>query len=212
MKHALLVGGFVAIVAIVLAACAIRQLSDYGLAPDFRLTDVAGGTFQLSAQPRKVVVLTFVAADCRDECPKVEGILRSAAMRLQQTGRLGRAAQIVTVEIDPRTNSIASVQALRRRLWPRAGWAFLRGDAAQTSALVKAYDVYVGPRVLGKDVVHASWVFVITRDLRERAILAPGTNLTTNSVVGAVDDAVADRTTDDGDASTRIVESDGTSK
>jgi hypothetical protein len=60
------------------------------------------------------------------------------------------------VEIDPRTNSVASVQALTPALAARRLCVTAQRSCADVT-LVK-HDVYVGPRVAGKDIVHASWV------------------------------------------------------
>ena len=169
---------------------------DYGVAPNFRLPNVAGGTFELAsvAAAHRAVVLTFVTADCKEECPKVEAILRAAAQRLDTRHLLGRSVEIATIELDPKTNGVASVRALRRKLWPREGWAFLRGSATQTAPILHAYDVYVEPRKPGKDLVHSSYVYVIDDRMRQIDLLGPGVNLTPATVVADAQAAVAHRT------------------
>ena len=169
--------------------------SDYGAAPNFRLPNIAGGTFELTTQAaaHRAVVLTFVTADCKEECPKVEAILRAAAQRLDARHLLGRSVEIATIELDPKTNSVASVRALRRKLWPRRGWAFLRGSAAQTAPTLRDYQVYVQPRKPGKDLVHSSYVYVIDDRMRQIDVLGPRVNLTPAAVVADAQAAIAHR-------------------
>jgi len=165
-------------------------VKDYGSAPDFSLPNVTGGTFRLAAQ-RRVVVLTFVTADCTEDCPKVEAVLRSVAQRLGERGELGSDVEIASVEIDPSFNSIGAVKELRRRLWPARGWAFLRGAAPATRQVLRAYDVHVLPRRTGKDLEHESLVYVISPALRKTDLLEPRVNLTPGDVLKAIETARA---------------------
>ena len=162
--------------------------NDYGSAPDFTLPDVAGGAFRLSGQAR-VVVLTFVTADCTEDCPKVEAVLRSVAQRLRAAGELGKVAEVASIEVDPKTNSVKAVRELRQRLWPAKGWAFLRGDARATQDVLKAYDVHVFPRQPGKDLEHESLVYVISSSRRKVDLLEPEVNLTPQTILRAIDRA-----------------------
>jgi cytochrome oxidase Cu insertion factor (SCO1/SenC/PrrC family) len=162
--------------------------TDYGAAPAFSMPDVAGGSFELTreAAAHRTVVLTFVTADCREECPKVEAVLLSAARVLAQRGSLGRTVDIVTVELDPRTNSRAAVRALRRRLWPHPGWDFLRGSPSETIAVSRAYEIVAAARAPGHDLVHSSYVYVIDDRLRQVALLALDVNLTPGKLLAAI--------------------------
>ncbi len=170
----------------------------YGPAPDFSLPNVAGGRFTLSRQAtaHRVVVLTFVTADCQEECPKVEAVLRTAARRLQSDGRLARSVEIATVELDPATNGLAAVRDLRRRLWPGRGWDFLRGSEADTARVLHDYAVYVEPRAKHKDLVHSSYVYIVDDRLRQTDLLALGVNLTSAKLLKAIDAAAAHRLDD----------------
>ena len=172
--------------------------ADYGPAPDFTLPDVAGGRFHLARQAaeHRVVVLTFVTADCHEECPKVEAVLRSAAQKLAQANRLGKSVEIATVEVDPQTISASAVRELRRKLWPRPGWAFLRGSVTETTAVLHAYDVVVEPRAPGKDLVHSSFVYVIDQGLRQVGLFALDVNLTPTKLARGVENAAAHRAHD----------------
>jgi len=154
------------------------EIADYGSAPALRLPNVDGGRFALDAPPRMTTVLTFVTADCREICPKVENVLLQVARTFHRNGQLGRDIRIVTVEIDPLRNSRKDVQRLRLRLWAQNGWFFLRGSASETRTILRRYDIAIKPRAIGKDLEHAVWVFVIDKRLRERYLLAPGVNLT----------------------------------
>jgi len=167
----------------------------YGPAPDFTLPNVAGGRFTLSgeAAAHRVVVLTFVTADCREECPKVEAVLRAAARTLQSGARLARSVEIATIELDPATNGLPAVRLLRQRLWPARGWDFLRGSPAETAHVLRDYDVYVEPRARHKDLVHSSYVYIVDDRLRQVDLLALGVNLTSGKLLEAIDAAAAHR-------------------
>ncbi len=183
------------VAAIVLAVAAAGALTaplraeaagSYGVAPPFTLPDVEGGSFTMPDHRRRVVVLAFVAADCRDACPLIEGQLRRLAETLARQHRLERDVAIVTVEIDPLANSAERVHSLRRKLWTSPGWFFLRGAPAETQRLLAAYDIRTLPRVPGKDLEHATWVYVIDRRGNERELLAPGVNLSPERLLQAV--------------------------
>ena len=158
-----------------------------------------GGRIRLAAEAaaHRAVLLTFVAADCREECPKVEADLRSAAEQFSKRGMLHRQVEIATVELDPQTNSSRAVRAVRNKLWPRPGWVFLRGTPVQTTSVLHAYGVYVEPRKPGKDLVHSTFVYVIDDRLRQVTLLAPGVNLTPRELVEAVNAVVSHRTPKD---------------
>jgi|GEM_PF-3765266 len=175
----------------ILSACTPRAhvVRDYGPAPSFTLPDASGGTFSLAQQERRgnVVVLTFVAANCTEECPELEAVLKRAAERWSARGQLGTRVTIATVELDPATNSMASVAKLRAKTWPRAGWAFLRGTPEETKSVLRDYNITVLPPKPGHDdVVHSVEVYVINPQGRESEVLAPGVNLTLANLERAV--------------------------
>jgi cytochrome oxidase Cu insertion factor (SCO1/SenC/PrrC family) len=179
-------------------SASIGPKADYGPAADFRLPNVAGGRFHLAdeAAKRRVVVLTFITADCHEECPKVEAVLRSAAQKLARTGKLGRNVEIATVELDPKGNSAAAVGELRKKLWPRPGWAFLRGSVPETTAVLQAYGVVVQPRTPGKDLVHSSYVYLIDDRLRQVDLFALDVNLTPAKLIRSVENTGAHQAQD----------------
>ena len=195
-----------AVLAAALEGCSVSPHSapagaaktDYGRAPDFTLPDVAGGQFQLARQAamHRVVVLSFVTADCHEEYPKVEAVLRSTAHNLARRDELGRHVEIATVELDPQTNGVPAVRELRSKLWPRPGWAFLRGSLPETTRVLHAYDVVVEHRTPGKDLVHSSFVYVIDDRMRQVDLFALDVNLTPAKLVRAVENAAAHRAHD----------------
>ncbi|MDE2572508.1 MAG: SCO family protein [bacterium] len=165
---------------------------DYGAAPAFSLPDAAGGTFSLAAHRGGVVVLSFVAANCSQECPQMEAVLKRGAERWRAAGMLGKHVTIATVELDPKSNSMLAVARLRAKTWPADGWAFLRGTPEQTRAVLAGYGITVLPPPKGHDdVEHTAEVYVIDPNGRESAILAPGANLTLRSLEQAVSSALA---------------------
>ncbi len=135
--------------------------SSYGPAVAFTLPDVAGGSYSMSAKPGRYIVLSFVSATCRDACPQIEAILKQAAQLLQQRGELGHNVEFVTVEIDPAHDSLNTVRALRARLWPHPGWAFLRGTPRQSQPILQTYDEMPVPNSSGPDIAHPTFVYVI---------------------------------------------------
>ncbi|TAM75010.1 SCO family protein [bacterium] len=173
------------------ASTSAAQASDYGPAPEFTLPNVTGGAFALAAQRGRVVVLSFTAANCTEECPVLEAILQRAARAWKAQGALGPRVTIATMEIDPKTNGTAAVAKLRAKWWPASGWAFLRGNAAQTAPVLKAYDILVlpPPNKGHDDVEHTVEVYVIDPQGRERDILAPGANLSVSALERAVERA-----------------------
>lgn len=73
----------IAVVGIALARSQQRQPTE-GAAPDFALPTLDGGTFRLSEQRGKVVVLNFWAswcAPCREEAPALERMWREYSAR-----------------------------------------------------------------------------------------------------------------------------------
>ncbi len=171
-------------------ATSTAAAADYGPAPEFTLPNVAGGAFTLGSHRGSVVVLSFTAANCTEECPVLEAILQRAARVWKARGTLDRGVTIATMEIDPKTNGMAAEAKLRAKWWPAPGWAFLRGDAAHTTAVLNAYHILVLPPPKGHDdVEHTVEVYVIDPQGRESDILAPGANLSLAALERAVERA-----------------------
>ena len=140
---------------------------------ELRLTGHDGRARSLDDFRGKVVVVSFGFTHCPDVCPTALADL-AAAMKL--LGPDAREVQVLFVTVDPKRNT----EELMRQYVPAFHPDFLglRGDAAATTRVTKAFHVYASERA-GRDgdytVDHSAQIFVLDRQGKVRVLFSPGT-------------------------------------
>ncbi len=128
-----------------------------------------GTRTHLSAFRGRVVLLTFVYANCPGACPLVTGKLLALHHELKRSMG-GRAdVQLLSVSVDPQNDTPAALAAYARQ-WQvhDGGWLFLTGSEAEIQAVLDAYDLWRKKLPNGL-VDHVMRVYLIDRqgDVRE---------------------------------------------
>ena len=156
------------------AVSANPNLSVIARAPDFALRDTKGSTVRLSDYRGRVVLLAFVFTTCPGVCPLISRQMSALQAGLKEAGLFGRQASLVSVTVDPETDSAKVLAEYAQKFGADPnGWRFLRETPAKTQPVLKAYDEWT--KLLPKgELDHPARVYLIDRkgNIREIYSLA----------------------------------------
>jgi protein SCO1/2 len=140
-------------------------------APDFSVRGSDGAALTLSHYRGKVVVLGFGYTSCPNVCPVTLAVLAQAHRKL---GPLGSQVQFIYLTVDPERDNADRLKQYLAAFDP----TFLggTGTAAQMAAVRLSYGVSAEKHGSGSDyaVAHSSFVYLITRDGKLRALMPFG--------------------------------------
>ncbi len=144
-------------------------------APDFILPTAKGGTFRLSDQRGRVVLLFFGYTHCPDVCPTT---LAEARQILQALGKQAAQVRFVFITVDPRRDTLDDLAAYTAHFHPDI--IALGGDEATLQPVYDAYHVYIEKvPAEGSEteytVTHTARVFLVDAQGRLRLSYAFGT-------------------------------------
>jgi protein SCO1/2 len=156
------------------AVSANPNLSVIGRAPDFALRDTKGSTVRLSDYRGRVVLLAFVFTTCPGVCPLISRQMSALQGGLKEAGLFGRQANLVSVTVDPDTDSAKVLGEYAQKFGADpSGWRFLRETPEKTKPVLKAYDEWT--KLLPKgELDHPARVYLIDQkgNIREIYSLA----------------------------------------
>jgi protein SCO1/2 len=156
------------------AVSANPNLSVIARAPDFALRDTKGSTVRLSDYHGRVVLLAFVFTTCPGVCPLISRQMSALQAGLKEAGIFGRQANLVSVTVDPETDTAKVLAEYAQKFGADAtGWRFLRETPAKTRPVLKAYDEWT--KLLPKgELDHPARVYLIDQkgNIREIYSLA----------------------------------------
>ncbi len=140
-------------------------------APDFSLRGSDGTELRLSRYRGKVVLLGFGFAHCADVCPMTLAVLAQARKSL---GASASEVQVVYVTVDPERDDPARMREYLANFDP--GFIGGTGTPAQLAAVRKNYGIAATKVATanGYGVDHSSFVYLIDRDGRLRALMPYG--------------------------------------
>jgi protein SCO1/2 len=150
------------------------HLSVIARAPDFTLRDTAERPVRLSDYRGRVVLLAFVFTACPGVCPLISKQMEYLQTRLKAAGLFGKEAVMLSVTIDPQTDTTPVLVAYASQYGADpAGWRFLRESEENTRPVLKAYDEWTRKLPRG-DLDHPARVYLVDRrgDIREIYSLA----------------------------------------
>jgi protein SCO1/2 len=128
------------------------ELLDQNGAPVRFASDVAGN---------RIMALSFIYTDCQTACPVVSGIFSKLQDRLGD--KLARDVRLVSLSIDPATDTPERLKAYAERFHAVPEWLWLTGEKAQVDALLKGLGVYSAdyanhaPVILVGDPARGEW-------------------------------------------------------
>lgn len=110
------------------------QITNYRMIADFNLIDQNGEPFTRADLEGKVWVANFIFTSCAKECP----ILTFRMAEIQKKYLDNPDFAMVSISIDPRTDTPERLTEFANRYGAQKGWAFLTGDnVREIDALVK---------------------------------------------------------------------------
>jgi protein SCO1/2 len=150
------------------------SLSVIATAPDFTLRDTSDRPVTLSDYRGRAVLLAFIFTTCPGVCPLISKQMEYIQAKLKSTRVFGTEAALLSVTIDPETDTAPVLGAYARQYGADpAGWRFLRESKEKTQPILKAYDEWTKKLPKG-DLDHPARVYLIDRkgNIREIYSLA----------------------------------------
>jgi protein SCO1 len=140
-------------------------------APDFSVRGSDGTALTLNRYRGKVVVLGFGYTSCPNVCPVTLAVLAQAHRKL---GPLGSQVQVIYLTVDPERDNAERLKQYLAAFDPT--FVGGTGTAAQMAAVRSSYGVTAEKHGTGSDyaVAHSSFVYLITRDGKLRALMPFG--------------------------------------
>jgi cytochrome oxidase Cu insertion factor (SCO1/SenC/PrrC family) len=112
----------------------VETLADYGLVPDFRLTERGGSTVTLAGLRGKVWLANFIYTECTETCP----LQSLQVQRLQEEFAGARDLRFVSITVDPSHDTPEVLQRYAERYGADPErWLFLTGPKPAILALAK---------------------------------------------------------------------------
>jgi protein SCO1 len=140
-------------------------------APDFSVRGSDGTALTLSRYRGKVVLLGFGYTSCPNVCPVTLAVLAQAHRKL---GPLASQVQVIYLTVDPERDNAERLKQYLAAFDPT--FVGGTGTAAQMAAVRLSYGVTAEKHGTGSDyaVAHSSFVYLITRDGKMRALMPFG--------------------------------------
>lgn len=148
-------------------------------APDFTLADQYGHPLSLAGLKGHTVVLTFMDPHCVDICPIVSQEFLNAYRDL---GTAASNAVFVAVNVNSDHATVADVAAFSaaHRLSTIPTWHFVTGSPSALQRVWDSYNITVGEKIAGADIVHTDIVYFIDPAGRERYVADPQVDYTSD--------------------------------
>ena len=110
--------------------------------PDVPLVDQDGKPvrFYTDLVKVRVVAVNFVFTSCTTVCPPMGA--NFAKLRKILSARAGREVQLISVSVDPGTDTPERLKAWGAKFGAGPGWTLVTGDRNQVTLLLKALGVY----------------------------------------------------------------------
>ena len=88
----------------------------------------------------RIMALNFIYTDCNTACPVASAIFSKLQSRLGD--KLGRAVRMVSLTINPASDTPERLKAYAERFHAKPEWVWLTGEKPQVVALLKGLGVY----------------------------------------------------------------------
>jgi protein SCO1 len=110
--------------------------------PDVSVLDQDGNTvrFYSDLVKGKVVAINFVFTNCTTICPPMGANFAKLQKILGE--RVGQGVHLISVSVDPATDTPERMKAWGQKFGAREGWSLITGDRLEITRLLKALGVY----------------------------------------------------------------------
>lgn len=114
--------------------------------PDVPLVDQDGKTLRFYSDLLKgrIVVINTIFSDCGGVCPIMTE--RFAEVQTKLGDRVGRDVTLISITVDPATDTPEKLSSYAKHVGARPGWHFLTGDKANIDTVLKRLGQYVENR------------------------------------------------------------------
>ena len=113
---------------------------------DIQLVDLDGEAvrFKSEAVGNRIVVFGFIYTSCTTICPVTSAILGEVQKRLiEKLGeRFGSDVKVITLTVDPATDTPERLKDYAANFGSRAGWLWLTGDKPQVTRVLTGLGAY----------------------------------------------------------------------
>ena len=113
---------------------------------DLQLVDVDGKTirFKSEAVGNRIVVVGFIYTSCATICPVTSAVLADVQQRLiKKLGeRFGHEVKLITLTVDPATDTSERLKAYAANFASAAGWLWLTGEKPQVDRVLTGLGAY----------------------------------------------------------------------
>lgn len=137
-------------------------------APDFSLYDSNGNMIELSKFYGKVIILTFLYANCPDYCPAAADRIAQVARDLDSQGYANKYA-IIIVSVDPERDIRDANKFLEKHGLSNKAY-YLVGPNSTLKSVYTSYGIFVEKQGSGENytVAHTAVIYLIDKQLRLR--------------------------------------------
>lgn len=114
--------------------------------PDVRVLDQDGNSlnFYTDLVKGKTVAINFIFTTCTTICPPLTATLRRVQQQLGE--RVGRDVRLISVSVDPVTDTPERLKVFASKFKADAGWSFVTGDKPEIDKLLAALGVAVADK------------------------------------------------------------------
>lgn len=88
----------------------------------------------------KIIVMDFIYTSCTTICPVLSALMAQVQRRLGD--RVGAEVRLVSISVDPTTDTPGRLKAYARKVGAKPGWTFLTGYKPTVDRLLTALEVY----------------------------------------------------------------------
>lgn len=112
--------------------------------PEARLIDQDGNAFAFNEEALgdRVVLVGFVFTSCSSICPALTAVMAAARKRLPPD--VARQALVLSVTVDPLTDTPERLRVFAEQAGADAGWRWLTGEGAEVNRVLRAFGVVAG--------------------------------------------------------------------
>lgn len=131
--------------------------------PDLPLTDQEGHSLRFASEAvgKSVVAINFIYTSCTTLCPLTSATFKSVQSRLKD--RLGKDVRLISMSLDPATDTPARLKAYAARYNAGSGWLWLTGEPGNMKQVLTGLGAYTAsiqehpPQVLVGDGASGRW-------------------------------------------------------
>lgn len=123
------------------------KTEDSGAVSSFRIPDVTvqdqngkSLNFYSDLVKGRVVAVNFVFTTCTAICPSLTATFRRVQQQLQQKSL---NAQLISISVDPTTDTPERLRAFAEKFKAETGWTFVTGNSSDIDSLLKEFGVAV---------------------------------------------------------------------